>query len=656
VKFLGEIKKMKQKTARLIICMFFLMTLVLPSGISTMRITEDRDDTECPCTLDSETVVASGHQPSREDPLFEYETIIDGYWLSQGLGITVDANNNAYVIASWYQDQQHLDILIIKLDAEGEPVWMVPIIGDELEHDYPTDITLDPENNVWVTGFTSSETFPTTPDALYPNHIHFRDAFVMKLDSEDGTILYSTYLGGDYTDEAHGIYVNDVGDVYVVGSTGSTDFPTTPDAYQDEPSAPAYLYTDVFITKISAAGDELLYSTYFGGYQDDRAENVALDDAGNIVFAGETTADDFPLVNPISSDPNDLFLSQLSADGSTLQFSTYFGGEDPDSLGGMVLDAEGFVYIAGSTQSIYFPTTPGVFQEDFMGEILGCGNPPFVPLYNCPDVFITKVEIEGSGLIYSTYLGGSHTEECRDIAVDSQGCAYAVGYTASADFPPDGIDTAAEIFVSKVNAAGSELEYSVTIDSSSPNAGHGIALDDADMVYFTGALNAPSDIYIAKLNMGEAEVQPDAYSILRGRYIAGELEDLFTSNNSYLVIQAGLTLFLTEPPVWVEVTGNAPTANPSVLTFTVEAHVDTENLMQKIELYNYVTQEYEEVDYRPASTSDEVVEVIISNNPARFIDPNTLRMNAHLSWKPSGLIPFSSWQAQIDQSIWTITP
>jgi hypothetical protein len=334
----------------------------------------------------------------------------------------------------------------------------------------------------------------------------------MKLSAQDGSILYSTYLGGDYTDEGHGITLNDSGEIYVVGSTGSTDFPTTEDAYQGHPSAPFYIYTDAFITKLSAAGDEILYSTYFGGFEDDAARKVALDKGGNIVFAGETDAGDFPLVNPIISTPQDIFISKLSADGSTLQFSTHFGGEDFDRLGGMALDSEDFVYIAGSTRSINFPTTPGAFQEEFVGEVLGCGQPPFEPRYNCDDVFVTKLGTDGTGLVYSTYLGGSIIEEGNDIVVDSQGRATIVGYTNSPDFPPDGIDFSAEIFVSKLSANGSDLDYSFTTNSASANAGHGVAVDSANNTYFTGAINAPADVYVAKITEAIPNVAVSIYS------------------------------------------------------------------------------------------------------------------------------------------------
>jgi len=441
------------------------------------------------------------------EPVIDFETTIPGYWLSRGVGMTVDDAGNAYVIASWYLDHFSLDILLLKLDAGGTPVWTLPVVGGG--HDYPTDITLDAQGNVWVTGWTDSEDFPIV-NGMDDTLTGFRDAFLMKLDPDDGTILYSTFLGGDYTETAQGIAINGAGEIYLVGATGSTDFPTTDDAYQGEPSAPLYIYTDAFITKLSPTGDEILYSTYFGGFKDDEAYHLGLDGEGNMIIAGKTQADDFPMVNPISAAPDTIFVSQLSADGSILQFSTYLGGEDLDYLGGMAMGPDDSVYLAGTTRSPDFPTTPGSFQETFVGEINGCEISYPHSYYNCEDVFITRLATDGRGLLYSTFLGGTEPEFCRDLAVDGQGCALVTGYTNSGDFPPDGTDYSAEIFVSKFNPGGSELLYSVTVDSGSAGAGHGVAVDRNDEVYFTAAINVPADIYVAKITeIGEATVAVD---------------------------------------------------------------------------------------------------------------------------------------------------
>jgi hypothetical protein len=154
---------------------------------------------------------------------------------------------------------------------------------------------------------------------------------------------------------------------------------------------------------------------------------------------------------------------------------------------------------------------------------------------------------------------------------------------------------------------------------------------------------------------GENLVRPDDYTIIRGTLDSGGLSDLFFSDDSRLVIRAGIVMSPAEPPVLIQVIGTAPTASPSELKFTLEAHANTVGIMQKIELFNYITQGYEEVDYRLATTSDQVVEVVISDDPYCFIDSDTLEMNAQLSWMPSGPVLFWPWSIGVDQSIWMIT-
>jgi hypothetical protein len=427
-----------------------------------------------------------------------YETTIDGYYLAAGRDLTVDDEGNAYVIARTIGDANQNNLLIAGLDPSGNEVWTTYIDGDA--HDVGLDLVLDGAGHLLVTGWTDSENFPTTPDALDGTLTGFRDVFLMKLSVEDGSILYSTLLGGDYTDEGHGIAVNDAGEIYLVGSTGSTDFPTV-DAYQDEPSAPLYIYTDAFITKLTPNGRTILYSTYFGGFKDDIGEDIGLDPDGNIIIAGQTSADDFPLLDPIVPSADDLFVSKLSADGSTLLFSSYFGGEDDDWYGAMTVDSEGHVYLAGATRSVGLPTTPGAFQSEFVGEINGCQTFFPVTYYNCEDGFVAKLATDGGGLVYGTYLGGTTVDFIRDVAVDAEGNALVTGYTVSSDFP--GSDaTSAALFLSKLGPNGAELVYTVAIESGSANAGHGVAVDAAGSGYFTGAINVPADVYVAKVSGG----------------------------------------------------------------------------------------------------------------------------------------------------------
>ncbi len=432
---------------------------------------------------------------SAQAPGVEYETFLSGYTLPHAGKLVVDDEGAAFLIGSAYADGVHLDVVIIKLDASGDELWNRYIEGSD--HDYATDLALDSKGDLWVTGWTDSPDFPVV-NPMDGTLTGFRDVFLTKLASSDGTILYSTFLGGDYSDSGSGIAIDDADAIYLTGVAGSTDFPTTEDAYQPGPGFPLYFYHDAFITKLSAGGNEILYSTYFGGTEDDWGDRIALDADGNIIVAGHTTAQDFPLVNAVDTAPNDLFISKLSADGGTLLFSSYVGGSDIDRLGDMVADAAGNVYLAGPTRSEDFPTTPGAFQEGFVGAVNGC-EVPFGADYNCEDFFVSKLSTTGAGLIWSTFIGGSTVDEARSVAIDGQGNAFVAGYTTSGDFPPGNIDFGAEIVVCELSGNGGILNFTHSLDSGSANRGNGIVVDDAGGVYFTGTVGVPAAIFVSKL-------------------------------------------------------------------------------------------------------------------------------------------------------------
>jgi len=433
------------------------------------------------------------------DPGLVYETTIGGYYLSSGTGLVADEAGNAYVLARYTGDHGESNFVVARLDPSGEVLWTTEVAG--YNHDVAEDLVLDGLGRLLITGWTDSEDFPTTPDAMDAVLTGFRDVFLMKLSPVDGSIAYSTLLGGDYTDEGHGLALNHEGEIYIVGTTGSTDFPTV-DAYQSEPSAPLYIYTDAFITKLSPDAKVIRYSTYFGGFEDDTGGKIGLDADGNMIIAGGTNSDDFPLVDAVSLTPDDMYVSKLSADGSTLLFSTYFGGEDDDALAAMVVDAEGHAYLAGSTRSVGLPTTVGAFQYELVGEINGCQTYFPVTFFNCDDVFVTKMATDGSGLVYSTYVGGTHIEEARDIAVDSGGRVHVVGYTTSDDFPGGGTSSAS-VFLSQLDADGSDLGYTLLRQSGSANAGGAVTVDEDGSAYVSGAVNVPADVYVSKFGGGQ---------------------------------------------------------------------------------------------------------------------------------------------------------
>ncbi len=439
-------------------------------------------------------LVAPATAPA-QTPILVNQTLLDGYYIPHASRLEVGTDGSAYVLGSAYEDHNHLDVILHKINPDGQPDWELYINGGG--HDYAEDIQLDADGNIWVCGWTDSAAFPLV-DPL-DSQFNVREAFLMKVDPVDGAILYSTFLGGDYTDRATAMAIGADGSIYLAGETGSTDFPVTPDAIQPEPSFPLYYFTDAFVARISPAGDTLLYATYLGGTQDDYAEGLALDGDGNILLAGFTTADDFPLVSPLDSAPKDLFLAKLSADGQTQLFGSYFGGSyDGSTLRAMTADAQGNIYLAGSTQAVDFPTTPGTWSPDFIGGVNGCYE-YFYGYYNCDDFFVSKISTSGEGLLWGTYLGGTGADQAKDMAVDAAGNVYLAGYTASLDFPGNDSGVGSQIAVAKLSAEGSNLEFTYLQNSGSANRGNGVALGPEGGVYFSGTLGVPASIMVCKL-------------------------------------------------------------------------------------------------------------------------------------------------------------
>jgi hypothetical protein len=423
----------------------------------------------------------------------DFETTITGFTSPYDREVAVDAQGNAYVISSAYDDGMHVDVLVVKLDPSGTQIWSRYIVGND--HDNPTDVALDASGDVYVVGWTMSDDFPLS-GGLGQTLTGDRDAFVMKLDSGDGSILLSTLLGGDSTEEAHAIAIDASGNLWVAGATRSTDFPTTVDAWQDAPNDPLGTYSDAFLTRLTPDADAVLYSTYFGGSQGDAIRDLALDSAGNTVFVGTTGSDDFPLVAPVDTVPNDLFVAKLSADGSTQMFGTYLGGEDIDRLGGMALAADDFVYLTGFTRSVQFPTTPGAFQDQFVGAVDGCGVFPYTPIVNCDDGFLVKLATDGSGIAYATYLGGTRVDEGHAVVVDGLGRAHVAGTSYSADFPGVAGESG-NIFVLTLSADGSAAEGVMAVPTSH-GGGHGIAIGADGALTFSGTVNDPRELYVAR--------------------------------------------------------------------------------------------------------------------------------------------------------------
>jgi hypothetical protein len=296
-------------------------------------------------------------------------------------------------------------------------------------------------------------------------------------------LLFSTFLGGSEVDFAWGLALDAAGNVMVAGRTYSDDFPTTPGAFDAEISGSS----DAFVARLNPDGNQLLYSTFLGGGEPDLAADLALDTAGSATITGFTRSADFP-TTPGAFDTdhngaNDVFVTRLNADGSELLYSTFLGAVLDEYGGNLVIDEAGNATVIGETDSGNFPTTPGAFDQSHGGEF--------------SDVFVTRLNPDGSDLIYSTFLGGFNIEYGDSVAVDGAGNATVGGSTFSADFPttPGAFQTVrggwVDAFVARLNAAGSDLLFSTYLGGTGWDYGEALVLDAGGNVIITGSADSP---------------------------------------------------------------------------------------------------------------------------------------------------------------------
>lgn len=403
----------------------------------------------------------------------------------------------------------------------------------------------------------------------------------------DPILVYSSQLGGDRTDVGRSVVVDAAGNAYIAGETGSSDFP-----------APGLLgesegFFNSFIAKFSPQG-ELLFSTILGGSRSDGIQAVTLDPDGNLIVTGTTFSADFPIKDAFQAELSgfsDVFLTKISADGTDVLYSTYFGGANWEDLetsvygdfyGGLAVDAAGNAYIGGATRSTDFHTM-NAFQPE-----------KTVPDSQDYDAFVAKFDASGQ-LVYSSYLGGTGIDLLRDLALDEVGALYAVGGTESADFPFVNANRTAlegqfertfrrrlspEAFLVKVSPDGSTLEYASFIGGNGDDDGAGgLFVEAPDRVYVLGHTNstdfpidlglAPAkdqeaskiiyrsdlaggtDLFITRINTADSEVELSALIGGRGQEVSGRLT---MDGSGNLVLTGSSSSF--NYPLWMPVQGS----------------------------------------------------------------------------------------------------
>jgi len=295
-------------------------------------------------------------------------------------------------------------------------------------------------------------------------------------------MAWSTFIGGGGVDIVYAVASDAAGNVYVTGSTASTDYPTTPGAAQRTLGGA----TDAVVTKLASDGTTVLWSTYLGGSGSETGRAIALDAAGNVYVTGETNSPNFPTTpgafRTTWSSGQDAFVVKFAPGGGSLVYSTYVGGSWDDYPRGIAVDASNCATIAGFTSSSDFPTTPGVVRPT---------RSPVFP--DGADGFIARLNAAGSGLIYATYLGtDGGTDEIFAVAVDAGGRPTVTGWTVSKNFPTTaGAFSRAYVydrdgFVTRLTAAGTAYVYSTYVDGSGKDEPFAVTLDAAGNAYVAG--------------------------------------------------------------------------------------------------------------------------------------------------------------------------
>jgi hypothetical protein len=382
--------------------------------------------------------------------------------------------------------------------------------------DYGSAVAIASNGDVIAVGTSASSNFPTTTGAFQRTIGGDRDVVVTRLRSDGTTVVWSTFLGGAAADNGLAVAVGADGDIYVVGSTASTNFPVTTGAYRTAYQGGT---ADAFVSKLSSDGRSLRYSTYLGGSANELGLAVKVDASNNAYVGGYTGSTNFPttsgVVKPSRSggifDSADGFVTKLNASGGGLAFSTYLGADaGTDEVFGLALGKDGRITVAGMTQSSSFPTTSGAMSRTFSAYW---------------DGFVTRLSADGRAYVYSTFLPGSNYDEPTAVAVDDAGRAYVTGRTNSSNFPvtpgaaqtslrggydgfalalaPDGGSLVSGTYL---GGAGAEQSSAIVVTGAGEACVAGVTDGDFPVTpdAFDGSANGGQDAFVCRISAGGA--------------------------------------------------------------------------------------------------------------------------------------------------------
>jgi pimeloyl-ACP methyl ester carboxylesterase len=407
---------------------------------------------------------------------------------------------------------------ISKLNSSGTALLYSTYLGGTAianteygQGDYGHAIAIDSQGDAYVTGWTYSSNFPVTNGAYQITNKAAANSgatgFISKLNSNGTVLIYSTFLGGSTLDDPISIALDSHNNVFTAGFTFSTDYPTTAGALQTTNNSGSRGAWNTFVSKLNSNGSGLVYSTYLGGsgeYGSTLDGNyagpyVAVDGTDDAYVESYAQSSDFPVTTGAYQTTNKAFanggtnitLSKLNPSGTSLLFSTYIGGSSyPGEFSeGLALDPNGNAYATGYTYSNDFPVTSGAFQTTNKGAASGNNTG-----------FVVKVNPSGTGLVYSTYVGGSGGDDAYSVALDKSLDLYLAGTTASADFPVTAdsfqstLQASSDAYFVELNPSGSNELYGTYFGGSGDDAAYQVALDPLGNVYlagYTGSSNFP---------------------------------------------------------------------------------------------------------------------------------------------------------------------
>ncbi len=493
------------------------------------------------------------------DPDLEFFLFIGGSnGMEFGGGVGSDDAGNIFVAGTTFssnfptqgsgqQRQGQQDAFVMKLDGETrQMLYSVLIGGVGVASDTVTDLAVDPAGNAFITGHTFDFSFPTTDNAPQPDGAGGLDIFVAKFDP-DGQLLLSTFLGGELSDFGGPIALDASGNVHLAGSTNSTSFPTTPDAFQDQFGGGS---SDVVVAKLNNACDTFLFSSYLGGPGDDAPSDLDIALNGDAYLVGNTNSTGLGtpgafqenLANSEGGEP-DAFVAQIGTGAfplatrgtptPTVLALTYLGGSGFESGLGIALNTLSQVSLSGFTDSPDLPLEKAI-QENLSGS---------------GDAFVGVLTLDLSSLLFSTYLGGSGTESFPAIVALADGSFAAVGTSTSSDLVLRGDDQQGIL-------AGALIRYLLEAPDEAPDesqGGLGVRLTFVALLTFETPPNpvdqnlGSTPFAISRAEAGPPEATGTSQSQQAVRLVGSTLVQPTQSRDAYLTefVLEGLT---DEPP------------------------------------------------------------------------------------------------------------